>query len=36
MLLKIYKILWTVKLIVQKTMHFFIEIKFIKNITDFR
>ena len=36
MLLKTFKILWTVKLIVQKTTHVLIEIKFIKKITDFR
>ena len=36
MLLKIFKILWTVKLIVQKTTHFLTEIKSIKNIINFR
>ena len=36
MLLKRFKILWKAKLIIQKTMHFLIEIEFIKNITDFR
>ena len=36
MLLKRFQILWKAKLIIQKTMHFLIEIEFIKNITDFR
>ena len=36
MLLKMFKILWNAKLIVQKTMHFLIEIEFIKSITNFR
>ena len=36
MLLKRFKILWKAKLIVQKTMHFLIEIEFTNNITDFR
>ena len=36
MLLKRFQILWKAKLIIQKTMHFLLEIEFIKNITDFR
>ena len=33
---KMFKILWNAKLIAQKTMHFLIEIEFIKSITNFR
>ena len=34
--LKVFKVLWTVKLTVQKNMRFLIEIKLSKNIIDLK